>query len=347
MPERDMLTAMAEKMKTLEEGISSHGPLTENELLYVATKVAKYLAALHKLGKFHLKSTPSNLFVDGDGNLQMEEGGGGSNSSAVHRLTLGFNAPEVLLGEEASARTDIYKTGLLLQYLASKEWPYKTLKRADDLSRIYSEAPFEQEPPLSEAFSSLVKRCQSRDPEERLADGSALSKELDKLVALKFGGGQPPNLRRWLAGRPFPKSDTKWKQKRDVTNEQRGRRNVERQEPSFSALPVLIPVVLAVFLVLFVLLQPKEQVHIDDIRLRFVSSGVVVTGQYPLGKELTWKLDQSNIELRVGKTELKTGGKFSILVDGLTNEGVYVLSFLRNEVLLGQMGFSLPKGRYR
>ena len=328
---------MAEKMKTLEEGISAHGPLTEDELLYVATKIAIYLAALHKQGKVHLKSTPPNLFVDEDGNLQMEEGDGNSQSSAVHRLTLGFSAPEVLLGEEATARTDIYKTGLLLQYLGTKEWPYKTLKRADDLSRIYTAPPFEQEAPFSEHFLALVNKCQSRDPDERLADGSALCHELAGLVAMRFGGGEPPNLSKWLAGRSFPKVKRK---KKEVAK-------TPKKESSFSTLPILIPILLSIFLVTFVLTRPKEQVPVENIRLRFASSGIVVTGRYAVGTELQWRLSQSNKNVRQGKTELGPNGQFAITVDELSSGDVYVLSLERNNVVLGQMGFSLPKGRRR
>ncbi len=330
---------MAEKMITIEEGLFRHGKLTEDEVLYVAQKVATYLAAVHERGELHLKLTPPAVFVDEQGHVQLEEGGRDNSSSSVHRLTLGFSAPEVLLGEEASTRTDVYKAGLLFHYLGSRVWPYKNLKRADQLSRVYSEPPFKKEPPFSEPLNNLVLRCQARNPDERFKDGKELLAVLTELLVDKFAGSEPPDLSRWLKGRPFPKFIRK-----PLEREPKKSTTVT----SYAAiLPLLIPLLLSLALVTFVLLQPKPVVPIENMRLKFLMGGVAVSGSYSTETLLDWKLSLNGKELKKGQVGTKQSGTFKIEIANLREGGVYILSLGRDQIVLGQLGFSLPKGRSR
>ena len=101
-------------------------PLSQEELIDIATQVAKALEAAHGQGMVHRDIKPDNLFLTKHGVVKLmdfglakpveEESGGAPQSSLTG--TSGYMSPEQMRGEALDARSDIYSLGKVLEELA-------------------------------------------------------------------------------------------------------------------------------------------------------------------------------------------------------------------------------------
>jgi len=106
------------------------------------------------------------------------------NTSTIKGTPL-YMAPEVLSGEPASRRSDIYSMGALLYELCAGAPPHVNTSLAD-LQRIVST---QNAPPLASVtmldprFAAIVDRCLCRDPALRYASAEELRDALEQLVS--------------------------------------------------------------------------------------------------------------------------------------------------------------------
>ncbi len=95
-----------------------------------------------------------------------------------------YMAPEVLRGEMATKRSDVYSLGALLFALCSKGPPFRGLP-FPDLVRVANESdapPLRKvAPDVDPAFAAIIDRCLRRDAEQRFASAEELREALEEL----------------------------------------------------------------------------------------------------------------------------------------------------------------------
>ena len=173
-------------------------PLTEKEVIALATQLAEALAAAHAEGIVHRDLKPGNLRLTGDGRLKILDFGlaklglpvipGAATESLDQTLamsgTLPYMAPEQLLGKEADARTDIHAAGAVLYEMATGQRPFGKLERAQLITAILQQAPAppgQLNPRVSAELERLIGKCLEKEPENRYQSAKELAVDLRRL----------------------------------------------------------------------------------------------------------------------------------------------------------------------
>jgi len=198
---------------TLSEVIEEQGPMSAQEAARVGIDLCRALAAVHAAGIVHRDLKPLNVMRERGGRIVLLDFGLGvfttdgrarDDASAIAGSPL-FMAPEQILGEEVTPRTDIYALGVLLYHLATGKYPVATFQLRELFAAItHGELrPLrDARPDLPEAFVQVVTRALSRDPRGRYASAGEMEQAL--LASIGSAGGSGRLLRRqavlWISG---------------------------------------------------------------------------------------------------------------------------------------------------
>jgi serine/threonine-protein kinase len=182
-------------------------PLPPARVVWIATQVARALAEAHGRGIVHRDIKPENVFMtragDEPDHAKVLDFGIARVASAVETgLTqtgvLGtpqYLAPELLLGDKATPRADVYALGVVLFQLLTGALPFAAEDaRALLLARISLDPRDVRElvPEIPAALAEVVRLSLSREPTERYADGRAVA---EALVATGLLDGYRPGER--------------------------------------------------------------------------------------------------------------------------------------------------------
>ncbi|HEX3129641.1 MAG TPA: protein kinase [Thermoanaerobaculia bacterium] len=117
------------------------GPMRPEVVVAIAVQVAAAVGRAHEHGILHGRLRPSNVWVGGDGQVRVVDFGLAGLEERTWRTWRiepagrDFMAPELLLGEAASPRSDVWAVGALLMAMAGRREGLP-----DDLSRILDRA---------------------------------------------------------------------------------------------------------------------------------------------------------------------------------------------------------------
>ena len=169
--------------------------------------------AVHRRGALIFGVTPAIVRVaveDGDERLVISSAGiaevpdllAVANEETLRALQLPnsdllYVAPEVLLGEEPDARTDIYTVGVIAYEMLTGRPPFMALTVPQLIAQIFSAAfpdPRETAPDVPAAAAEVIARCLAQRPDRRFADLAELH-----AAWLDTPAGQPRNRRAWPA----------------------------------------------------------------------------------------------------------------------------------------------------
>jgi serine/threonine-protein kinase len=168
-------------------------PLPPARVVWIATQVARALAEAHGRGIVHRDVKPENVFMtragDEPDHAKVLDFGIARVASAVETgLTqtgvLGtpqYLAPELLLGDKATPRADVYALGVVMFQLLTGALPFAAEDaRALLLARISLDPRDVRElvPETPDALAEVVRRALAREPNERYADGRAVAESL-------------------------------------------------------------------------------------------------------------------------------------------------------------------------
>jgi serine/threonine-protein kinase len=154
-------------------------PLAPAALEALAAQMLDALAYLHAHGILHADIKTENVFVASDDPPEFQLGdfgfarplsaGGGLRGSPA------FLAPEVIRGEPADERSDLYALGVLLYECAFGTLPFDDTDVRRVLMRHLTEAPVRLRDPgdVSPRLVALLRRLLPKDPAERPADARA------------------------------------------------------------------------------------------------------------------------------------------------------------------------------
>jgi serine/threonine-protein kinase len=174
--------------ETLASLLHRIGRLPSEKATDCARQLCAGLAAAHDRGVLHRDLKPANIMVDGHGRIRIMDFGLAipSDGTSTSELagTPAYMAPELLAGDRATERTDLYALGLVFYELFAGRmlFPAQTFEE-----RVYAShaAPLPRAslPAIDPAVERIINSCLERDPAERPV--SALA------VAAILPGGDP------------------------------------------------------------------------------------------------------------------------------------------------------------
>jgi serine/threonine-protein kinase len=228
---------------TLEHLLRAMRPLPEKDALKLAGLVCEALRHLHDHGVIHRDLKPQNIMICCDGSIRIMDFGL-ARQDASRRITRVGNsasmgtpdymAPEQVKGQRADKRTDLYNLGALLYEMLTGVIPFQNDNPWAALNaRVTGDpvAPRKLNPELSPQAEEIVLRALQREPADRYASAAAMKADLDTVEHLRVTGladrlCQP---RPWAPGL--------------------------FQRPWALAVAMLAPLVLAIFVLSFLLLR--------------------------------------------------------------------------------------------
>jgi hypothetical protein len=165
-----------------------------------ARAVVAGLAAIHEAGILHRDLKPDNFLRLSDGRLVVSDFGLATNPAdgsmiSVMVGTPAYMAPEVVLGDQSSVRSDVWSLGVILHEIFFGGRPERTSirdKRPLILPQLGGGSPAEK------AVGRFIETCLDDDPTKRPADGREAMRCLDRALASK--GTSLKDL-RWRAPR--------------------------------------------------------------------------------------------------------------------------------------------------
>lgn len=163
--------------------------------LRLAKQLCAGLATAHAAGVLHRDIKPENLILDATGNAKLMDFG---IARPIERLAPGatqagfivgtpqYLAPEILQGQDADPRSDIYACGIVFYEIFAGTLPFDGSTAMDIMAKQLREEPAppstrwrEIPPPLEVA----ILRCLKKDPEQRYRSVAELLRDLEGLSA--------------------------------------------------------------------------------------------------------------------------------------------------------------------
>ncbi len=179
---------------TLRESLR-RGGLSIEEILTIAGKVARALAAAHAHGIIHRDLKPENVMHGADGGIKVVDFGlarfeHGDGLTTLTRPggtpgTPGYMAPEVLRGDPVDTRADQFSFGVLLYELVAGRRPFEADDDASTVARILETEPAAlatANPDCPDRLAQIVATCLAKAPRDRYRSTDTLAAELEAVA---------------------------------------------------------------------------------------------------------------------------------------------------------------------
>jgi Tol biopolymer transport system component len=173
--------------RQLGQMIPAEGLAAETVIRY-GTQIAEALGHAHDRGIVHSDLKSANVVVAADGRPKVLDFGlarridaelpdartqtSPSNPNPVAGGTLAYMAPEVLLGRQANAGSDVWSLGVLLYEMATGDLPFKG-RNQFELTAAILRAPIDPMPAhVPPMLRAIILRCLAKEPDQRYARAS-------------------------------------------------------------------------------------------------------------------------------------------------------------------------------
>jgi hypothetical protein len=151
----------------------------------MAIKLARAVAALHRVGIIHRDIKPDNIILESDGSLKLIDLGvvrvPGLEEFSQEEIpgTPGYLAPEMFAGEAGNEATDVYALGVTMFRAFTGEFPYgnpevPSLQRRDRPKRLS-----DLRPDLPAWLQATLARTIAINPAERFRDVTEFALEME------------------------------------------------------------------------------------------------------------------------------------------------------------------------
>lgn len=171
---------------TLRDVLNERTRLTPRLALAMMDAVVDGLAAAHEAGLVHRDVKPENVLLASSGAIKIADFGLAravttSTNTGTLVGTVAYLAPELVTGDGADERSDIYSAGIMLYEMLTGSQPFTgEVPIQVAFAHVHSTVPAPSAacPGLAQDLDELVQWCTAQDPEERPVDGRALLGEL-------------------------------------------------------------------------------------------------------------------------------------------------------------------------
>jgi serine/threonine protein kinase len=197
----------------LVEGKSLHDMSTDTGLppdsvLRYGVQIASALARAHDRGIVHRDLKTANIVVTSDGLVkvldfglakQVGEGIFDATTRSFASLqdassvsgTLPYMAPEILRGDAADYRSDLWALGVVLYEAASGRLPFAGRTGFEISSAIMREIPSPLGPPVPPGLWAIIQRCLTKEPIQRYQRASEVQAALEAVQSAGIVSASP------------------------------------------------------------------------------------------------------------------------------------------------------------
>ena len=193
--------------KSLRSLIGDVG-LPAESVLRFGVQIASALARAHDKGIVHRDLKSANILITSEGLVKVLDFGIakriGSGISQATTWTFGSHeeqstvsgtlpnmAPEVLRGEGADYRSDLWSLGVVLYEAAAGNMPFEGRTVFELSSAILSRQPKPLGPPIPPGLWAIIQRCLSKDPLQRYQRASEVQAALETVQSAAIISSDP------------------------------------------------------------------------------------------------------------------------------------------------------------
>lgn len=178
------------------------GRLPKDKAIEIARQLCYGLAAAHDRGVLHRDLKPLNVMIDGRGVARITDFGLAAladelDVTDVRVGTPAFMAPEQLVGQAVTLKSDVYSLGLVLYELFTGKRAF-TARDFDHATHLHTETTPASPSSLVDDFDPVIERlilrCLAKDPVERPESARSVARALpggDPLAAALEAGETP------------------------------------------------------------------------------------------------------------------------------------------------------------
>ena len=201
--------------RTLQQ-VLSESPIPWPRACSWAADLATALGRAHHAGIIHGDVKPANIMITEEGEVKLSDFGIARFATQVSgsgRImgTPAYLAPEQIMGEPHSTRSDLFSLGIVLYQMLTGVPPFDGSSVAAVCAQILTADPVEpsrRNPALPSGLDHIVMRCLAKKPEDRYPSSDALAASLYPLGRRTPGqvhAAPPANLSWW--SRPLQSRD--------------------------------------------------------------------------------------------------------------------------------------------
>jgi serine/threonine protein kinase len=181
--------------QSLEERITSSGPLEPKEAVGIAAQVAEGLGEAHEKGIVHRDIKSANIMLGSRGQakitdfgLAMLAGASKLTKTATIMGTVSYMSPEQALGEAVDWRTDIWSLGVVLYEMLTGKLPFMANNEAALLHKIIYDEPGHAtgvNPYVPPGLSVVVAKAMTKDRGERYQSMAEFLRDIRNFQSLQ------------------------------------------------------------------------------------------------------------------------------------------------------------------
>lgn len=166
---------------TLREVMRAAGKMSVEQTWNIALPIIRGVAAAHRVGLIHRDIKPENVLVSRDGDIKVADFGlarAASNHTGTGMALMGtvsYMSPELVTGEQADERSDVYALGIVIFEMLTGERPFSgesAVAIAVQHTNSRVPPPSSYVPGISAAVDDLVLHMTEPAPEDRPADAT-------------------------------------------------------------------------------------------------------------------------------------------------------------------------------
>jgi urea transport system substrate-binding protein len=181
--------------ESLESYLEKHQTLPVAEALRITCEVAQGLQAAHAAGLVHRDVKPANVFLaepahgSGPPRVKLLDFGVAREMQPQQGITqlgqivgsVGYMAPEQLLGSALDGRTDLFALGCLLYRMLFGRLPFNGENTVQMLQAVLNQAPEPTSGTIPPSVQALLDELLQKDPQRRPANAEILVRRLQEI----------------------------------------------------------------------------------------------------------------------------------------------------------------------